>query len=87
MNALGRQHRLAVLLVCLALGFVLKEYSFLFVALGAGYRLYKRDFPAVSRQGVAYAFIALAAANGFLAWFCANEARITFAQHASYRML
>jgi Zn-dependent protease len=87
MNALGKQHRIAVMVSCLALAFVLQEYAFLFVALGAGYRLYKRDFPATSRQGVAYGFIALAAANGFLSWFCENEARMVFARHIAWRTL
>ncbi|HEY7209612.1 MAG TPA: site-2 protease family protein [Bryobacteraceae bacterium] len=76
MNALGRQHRLAVLVVCLALAFFLHEYAFLFVALGTAYRLWKRDFPAEPRQGIAYAFVALAVANGFLSWFCLNQARV-----------
>ena len=83
MNALGAQHRLAILAVCLALGFVLHEYAFLFVAIGTGYRLWKRDFPAVPRQGIAYAFVALAVANGFLSWFCMNQARLVFAQHSA----
>lgn len=78
MNALGAQHRLAVAVVCAALAFLLGEYAFLFVALGAGYRLWKRDFPAEPRQDIAYAFVALAVANGFLSWYCTNQARILF---------
>jgi Zn-dependent protease len=80
MNALGLQHRVAVLAICLALAFVLHEYAFLFVAIGAGYRIWKRDFPAEPKQGVAYAFVALAVANGFLSWFCMNQARVLFAR-------
>ncbi len=80
MNALGQQHRLALLGVCVALAFVLHEYAFLFVAAGTGYRLWKRDFPAEPRQGIAYAFVALAVANGFLSWFCSNQAKILFAR-------
>lgn len=81
MNALGRQHRLALLVVCVALAFVLHEYAFLFVALGTGYRLYKRDFPAEPRQGIAYAFTALVVANGFLSWYCMNQARLVFGHY------
>ncbi len=80
MNALGRQHRLALFAVCLALAFVLREYAFAFVALGTGYRIYKKDFPAEPRQGIAYYFVALAVANGFLSWFCMNQARLAFPQ-------
>ncbi len=83
MNALGRQHRLALAAICIVLGFLLHEYAFLFVAAGAGYRVYKRDFPAKPYQGVAYAFTALVVANGLLAWFCSTQARVLFAQHAS----
>jgi Zn-dependent protease len=80
MSALGLQHRVAVLAVCLTLAFVLHEYAFLFVAIGAGYRIWKRDFPAEPRQGIAYSFVALAVANGFLSWFCMNQARVLFAR-------
>lgn len=82
MTALGRQHRLAVLVVCAAMAFVLHEYAFLFVALGAGYRLWKRDFPAEPRQNIAYAFIALALLNGVLSWFCLNQARVLLAMRS-----
>ena len=78
MNALGRQHRLAVVVVCAALAFILHEYAFLFVAIGAGYRVWKRDFPAEPRQNIAYAFLAIAIANGFLSWFCTNQGRLLF---------
>ena len=78
MYALGRQHRLALLGVCLALAFLLHEWAFLFVGIGTAYRIWKRDFPSDPRQGVAYAFVALVVANGFLSWFCANQARLVF---------
>ncbi len=78
MTALGAQGRLAVLLVSVVLFFTLSEYLFLFVAAGTAYRLYKRDFPAQPRQGIAYYFIALIVANGFLSWFALNQARTLF---------
>ncbi len=78
MNALGRQHRLAVLAVCLLMGLLLHEYAFWFVAAGAGYRIYKRDFPDRSYEGVAYAFLALVVANGLLSWFCSLQAQSVF---------
>jgi Zn-dependent protease len=78
LNALGAQHRLALLGVCIVMAFLLHEWAFLFVGLGTAYRLWQRDFPAESNQGVAYSFIALAVANGFLSWYCTNEARLLF---------
>ena len=78
MNALGKQQRLAVVVICTALALILHEFAFLFVAIGAGYRIWKRDFPAEPKQGVAYAFIAIAIANGFLSWFCMNQGRLLF---------
>jgi len=78
MSALAAQGRLAVLLVSLVLFFMLNEYLFLFVALGAAWRLYKRDFPAEAKQLIAYYFIALVLGNGFLSWFALNQARTLF---------
>ncbi len=78
MKALGAQGRLAVLVVSLVLWLMLHEYLFLFVAIATGYRLWKRDFPADPRQGIAYYFIALIIANGFLSWFALNQARTLF---------
>jgi Zn-dependent protease len=80
MKALGVQGRSAVLLVSLVLWVMLHEYLFLFIALATGYRLWKRDFPAEAKQGIAYYFIALIIANGFLSWFALNQARIVFAR-------
>ncbi len=85
-NALGAQHRLALCVICIALAFVLHEWAFAFVGAGAAYRLWKRDFPAEPRQGIAYAFVALAVANGFLSWFCLNQARTLFAQPGAPRI-
>ncbi len=78
MLALGLQGRLAVLLVSLALLFVLHDFLFLFVAIGTAYRLYIRDFPAVPRQNMAYLFVSLVIANGFLSWFALNQAHVVF---------
>ncbi len=44
-TALGQQQRLMVLVACLALAFILHEWAFAFVAAGAAYRIWKRDFP------------------------------------------
>ena len=78
MNALGAQARVAVLLVSIVLFFTLSEYLFLFVALGTAWRLFRRDFPPDPRQGIAYYFIGLVVANGFLSWFALNQARVLF---------
>ncbi len=80
MNALGRQHRLALLAVCVVLAFMLHEYAFLFVGAGTAYRIWKADFPAEPRQRIAYAFTALVVANGLLSWFCQTQARVLFAR-------
>ncbi len=78
MNALGVQGRMAVLLVSVVMFFMLHEYMFLFVAIGTAYRIWKRDFPAEARQGIAYYFIGLVVANGFLSWFALNQANVLF---------
>jgi Zn-dependent protease len=83
MNALGAQARLAVLLVSLVMFFTLHESLFLFVAIATGYRLIKRDFPGDPRQGIAYYFIFLILANGFLSWFATSEAHLHFGNQLS----
>src|SRR3954466_14272673 len=83
MTALGAQARIAVLLVSIVMFFTLGESLFLFIAIAAGYRLIKRDFPAEARQGVAYYFIFLILANGFLSWFATNEAHVRFGSQLS----
>ncbi|HEX4748494.1 MAG TPA: site-2 protease family protein [Bryobacteraceae bacterium] len=78
MSAIGAQGRLAVVLVSAVLAYTLKEWLFAFVALGAAYRLWRRDFPPEPRQSIAYYFIALVIGNGFLSWFALNQARMLF---------
>ena len=78
MTALGRQGRFAVLLIAVTCWFFLHETVFLFVAAGTGYRIWKRDFPAEARQGIAYYFIFVMLANGLLNWYCLNQARNLF---------
>ena len=72
--ALGRQERLAVVVVSLALWFFLSETLFAFIALGAGYRVFKRDFPPKSSQSAAYYFLGLLISLGLLAWWTRLEA-------------
>ena len=78
MNALGAQARVAILLVSIVMFFTLNEFLFLFIAIATGYRLFRRDFPAEAKQGIAYAFIALILGNGFLSWFALNQAKSLF---------
>ena len=73
--AIGRQERIAILVVSLALWFFLSEYVFLFIALGAGYRVFKKDVPPESSQSIAYYFIALLIVLGLLNWWTLIEAR------------
>jgi Zn-dependent protease len=79
MNALGSQGRMAILLVSIVMFFVLNEFLFVFIAIATGYRLFRRDFPAEPKQGIAYAFVGLILGNGFLSWFALNQARALFA--------
>lgn len=83
MTALGAQARLAVLLVSIVMFFTLHETLFLLIAIATGYRLIKRDFPEEARQGIAYYFIFLILANGFLSWFATNEAHLRFGNQLS----
>ena len=78
MSALGAQARWAVLLVSVVLFFTLKEYLFLLLAGCVAYRIWRRDFPAQPRQGIAYYFLAMVLGNGFLSWYALNQAHIMF---------
>ncbi|MGH9584294.1 MAG: site-2 protease family protein, partial [Bryobacteraceae bacterium] len=78
MNAIGRQERFGVLVACLVLFAILHEWLFLVVAIGTGYRIWKRDFPAQPSHGIAYYFIALTAGNGLLSWYCLNQGQALF---------
>ena len=80
MSALGKQSRFAILLVSAVLFFLFHEFVFALLAIGTAYRLWKKDFPQEDRQGIAYYFMALVLGNGFLSWFCTNQARILFAR-------
>jgi Zn-dependent protease len=75
LTALGQQQRLMILAVCLALAFILHEWAFAFVAAGTAYRIWKRDFSSEPRQGTAFLYMGIAAANGILSWYCLNQAR------------
>jgi Zn-dependent protease len=83
MSALGAQARLAVLFVSITMFFTLHETLFLFIAIATGYRLIKRDFPQDAKQGIAYYFVFLILANGFLSWFATNEATLRFGNQLS----
>ena len=72
------QGRLAVVAVSLAMFFLLNEWLFLFVAIGAGYRIWRRDFPPDPKQRIALAFLSLVIMNGFLSWFATNQAHTLF---------
>lgn len=74
MDALGKQQRIAVLVLSVALCFLLREFVFGLLAAATGYRLWKRDFPQLEYQNVGYLYIALVIANGLLSWFCLNQA-------------
>jgi Zn-dependent protease len=79
MDAVGKQQRLAIMLLCVVLAFVLHEFVFGIVAIGAGYRLWKQDFDTASER-IGYYFIALILANGLLSWYCLGQAHFLRAQ-------
>jgi Zn-dependent protease len=76
--AIGRQERMAVAIVSLALWFFLSEFIFLFIALGAGYRVIRKDFPAQPSQSTAYYFIGLLIALGLFDWWMLQVAGSVF---------
>ncbi len=73
MGALGKQARMLVLVSSLLLFFLLRDYLFLIVAGGTAYRLTTHDFPERPSPAAGIYFIALAAANGLLAWYCRHH--------------
>jgi Zn-dependent protease len=78
MSALGKQERWIVLFVSLLLLFYLGDFWLLLVAIGAGYRLWKRDFPLQSRPDIGYYFAGLVAANAILSWYTMHQSRFAF---------
>lgn len=77
-GALGRQERMAVLVVSIAMWFFLSEFVFLFIALGAGYRIFRKDFPAQPNPFAAYYFIGLLIALGLFDWWITVSASSVF---------
>jgi hypothetical protein len=74
MSALGRQQRMAVLISSVVFFFLTHDYLFLILAGGTVYRLSTRDLPPEpQRHGLTAYFIALAAANGLLSWYCSHQ--------------
>ena len=72
-GALDKQERIWVLTSCLALWWLLGQNVFFLVALGAGYRLFTKDFPsAPSRTTTAY-FIAVLAGLGAVMWLLPGQ--------------
>jgi Zn-dependent protease len=76
--ALGRQERIAVLVISIALFFFLNEFIFLFIALGTGYRLIRKDAPSVPSQAMGYYFCALLIAMGLFDWWVTSAASSVF---------
>jgi len=68
-HALGKQQRLALLVVSVALLFLLRDFLFLGVAAGAAWQMWRKEYPPEPRQRIGLFFIALVIANGFLSWF------------------
>ena len=83
MTALGKQQRLMILMVCVAMALIVHEWAFLFVAAGTVYRIWKRDFSPEPRQAIAAFYIAIAVANGLLSWYCLTQAGQLFHHRAA----
>jgi Zn-dependent protease len=72
-GALDKQERVWLLTSCLALWMLLSQSAFLLVALGAGYRLFTKDFPpSPSRVTTAY-FISVLACLGLVMWLMPGQ--------------
>ncbi len=81
MSGIGRQERMAVVVVSLVMWFLLGEVLYLPIAAAAGYRIWKKDFPAESNQALGFYFVGLIMACGFLSWFSLLQARQVFPPH------
>jgi Zn-dependent protease len=78
MSGLGRQERMAVLVVSLAMWFFLGEFLYLAIAAATGYRIWKKDFPTEPNHTLGFYFVALIMACGFLSWFSQIQAQQIF---------
>jgi Zn-dependent protease/predicted nucleic acid-binding Zn ribbon protein len=78
MSGLGRQERMAVLVVSLAMWFFLGEFLYLAIAAATGYRLWKKDFPTEPNHTLGFYFVGLIMACGFLSWFSLIQAQQIF---------
>lgn len=78
MYALGKQERLAMLVVSVVMFALLHDFLFLLVGAGAAYRIWRADFPAEPRRRIGFYFVSLIIANGFLSWFSLEQARQVF---------
>jgi Zn-dependent protease len=73
-GALDKQERVWLLTSCLALWWLLSQSVFLLVALGAGYRIFTKDFPpAPSRATTAY-YITVLGCLGLVMWLLPGQA-------------
>lgn len=77
-SAIGRQERIAIAVVSLALAFLLHSWLPGLVGAATLYRVFSRDFPTQTRHRVAYAYIGLVLATSFLTWFCVQEKQARF---------
>lgn len=74
MAALGRQERLGVLVVCIALFALLHDFLFVALAAGTAYRIWRPDYPEQPSRRIGIYFAALVIGNGFLSWFSIVQA-------------
>lgn len=71
-KVLGRQQRILILATMLIMWYLSSETMFFLIALGAVYRLFTKDLPEETDQGVFWQFIALLAAFGLLSMATAH---------------
>ena len=73
-GAMDKQERVWLLTSCVALGLLLDQKVFFLVALGAGYRLFTRDFPAEPSWMTTAYYISVLVALGLVMWCLPGQA-------------
>lgn len=70
MNALGKQERIAVLVVCVVMLWIVEEHLvYLLIAAGTIYRIVKKDYPERPSQSTGLQFVGLLVVLGLMSWY------------------
>jgi Zn-dependent protease len=71
--ALDKQQRVLLLVACVVLLFLVGNGMFLLIALGAGWRLFTKDFPDQTSHSIALYFVAVLGVLAALLWILPGE--------------